>query len=35
MRMQLQQFIAQEGWTDLALLSFFSMVDRRRSCTAS
>ncbi|GAC1697348.1 MAG: AAA family ATPase [Steroidobacteraceae bacterium] len=28
---QLQQFIAQEGWTDLALLPFFSMVDRRRS----
>jgi hypothetical protein len=28
---QLQQFIAQEGWTDLALLPFFCMVDRRRS----
>jgi cellulose biosynthesis protein BcsQ len=28
---QLQQFIAHEGWTDLALLPFFSMVDRRRS----
>ncbi len=28
---QLQQFIVQEGWTDLALLPFFSMVDRRRS----
>jgi cellulose biosynthesis protein BcsQ len=28
---QLQQFIAREGWTDLALLPFFSMVDRRRS----
>jgi chromosome partitioning protein len=28
---QLQQFITQEGWTDLALLPFFSMVDRRRS----
>ncbi len=29
--MQLQQFIVKEGWTDLALLPFFSMVDRRRS----
>jgi cellulose biosynthesis protein BcsQ len=28
---QLQQFIAQEAWADLALLPFFSMVDRRRS----
>jgi hypothetical protein len=28
---QLQQFIVQEGWTDLVLLPFFSMVDRRRS----
>ena len=28
---QLQQFVAREGWTDLALLPFFSMVDRRRS----
>jgi chromosome partitioning protein len=28
---QLQQFIAHEGWTDLSLLPFFSMVDRRRS----
>jgi chromosome partitioning protein len=28
---QLQQFIVREGWTDLALLPFFSMVDRRRS----
>ena len=28
---QLQQFIVQEGWTDLALLPFFSMVDRRHS----
>ena len=27
---QLRQFIVQEGWTDLALLPFFSMVDRRR-----
>jgi chromosome partitioning protein len=31
MLMQLQQFIEREGWTDLALLPFFSMVDRRRS----
>jgi chromosome partitioning protein len=28
---QLRQFIAEEGWSDLALLPFFSMVDRRRS----
>lgn len=28
---QLRQFIVREGWTDLALLPFFSMVDRRRS----
>lgn len=28
---QLRQFIAREGWTDLVLLPFFSMVDRRRS----
>jgi cellulose biosynthesis protein BcsQ len=28
---QLREFIAREGWTDLALLPFFSMVDRRRS----
>jgi chromosome partitioning protein len=28
---QLRQFIALEGWTDLVLLPFFSMVDRRRS----
>ena len=28
---QLRAFIAQEGWTDLSLLPFFSMVDRRRS----
>ena len=28
---QLQEFIAREGWTDLLLLPFFSMVDRRRS----
>jgi chromosome partitioning protein len=28
---QLQEFISGEGWTDLVLLPFFSMVDRRRS----
>ncbi len=28
---QLQEFIAREGWTDLLLLPFFSMVDRRRA----
>ena len=28
---QLQEFIAGEGWTDLKLLPFFSMVDRRKS----
>jgi chromosome partitioning protein len=28
---QLQEFIAREGWTDLKLLPFFSMVDRRRA----
>ncbi|HUI59780.1 MAG TPA: ParA family protein [Steroidobacteraceae bacterium] len=28
---QLRDFIAAEGWTDLALLPFFSMVDRRKS----
>ena len=28
---QLCKFIAREGWTDLTLLSFFSLVDRRRS----
>ena len=27
----LQEFAAREGWLDLALLPFFSMVDRRRS----
>jgi chromosome partitioning protein len=27
---QLREFITAEGWTDLALLPFFSMVDRRR-----
>src|SRR5277367_1491315 len=28
---QLRDFIATNGWTDLALLPFFSMVDRRKS----
>jgi chromosome partitioning protein len=28
---QLRDFIADQGWTDLLLLPFFSMVDRRRS----
>jgi cellulose biosynthesis protein BcsQ len=28
---QLQDFITDRGWTDLLLLPFFSMVDRRRS----
>jgi chromosome partitioning protein len=28
---QLRDFVAGEGWTDLMLLPFFSMVDRRRS----
>ena len=31
MLVQLQDFISGEGWTDLMLLPFFSMVDRRRS----
>lgn len=28
---QLRDFITREGWTDLVVLPFFSMVDRRRS----
>jgi chromosome partitioning protein len=28
---QLRAFVAAEGWTDVRLLPFFSMVDRRRS----
>src|SRR5580698_5704967 len=28
---QLQEFISAKGWTDLTLLPFFSMVDRRKS----
>jgi len=31
MLVQLRDFIAHEGWNDLLLLPFFSMVDRRRS----
>src|SRR5262245_35982552 len=31
MLVQLQQFITAEGWTDLKLVPFFSMVDRRKS----
>jgi len=31
MLVQLQDFIASNGWTDLMLLPFFSMVDRRKS----
>jgi len=31
MLVQMQTFIAAEGWTDVLLLPFFSMVDRRRS----
>jgi len=31
MLVQLNEFIAAEGWADLAMLPFFSMVDRRRA----
>jgi chromosome partitioning protein len=31
MLVQLQEFVADEGWTDLRLVPFFSMVDRRKS----
>ena len=31
MLVQLRDFIADQGWADLVLLPFFSMVDRRRS----
>jgi cellulose biosynthesis protein BcsQ len=31
MLVQLEEFIARAGWTDLVLLPFFSMVDRRKS----
>ncbi|HKT71854.1 MAG TPA: ParA family protein [Steroidobacteraceae bacterium] len=31
MLVQLREFIVNEGWNDLALLPFFSMVDRRKT----
>jgi chromosome partitioning protein len=31
MLIQLRDFVAARGWTDLALMPFFSMVDRRKS----
>jgi cellulose biosynthesis protein BcsQ len=31
---QLREFVAAEGWSDLLLLPFFSMVDRRRALHA-
>src|SRR6202043_244644 len=31
MFMQLRDFVVSEGWSDLKLLPFFSMVDRRRA----
>jgi chromosome partitioning protein len=31
MLVQLHEFVAAEGWTDVKLLPFFSMVDRRKS----
>jgi chromosome partitioning protein len=31
MLVQLTEFVAREGWSDLTLVPFFSMVDRRRS----
>jgi len=34
MLVQLHEFIAREGWTDLVLIPFFSLVDRRRSLHA-
>ena len=34
MLVQLYEFIAHEGWTDLMLMPFFSLVDRRRSLHA-
>jgi cellulose biosynthesis protein BcsQ len=30
MLVQLRDFVAEKGWTDLALMPFFSMVDRRK-----
>ena len=34
MLVQLTEFIAAEGWSDITLLPFFSMVDRRRALHA-
>ena len=34
MLVQLRDFIVEQGWTDLQLMPFFSMVDRRRSLHA-
>ena len=34
MLVQLYEFIARQGWTDLVLMPFFSLVDRRRSLHA-
>jgi cellulose biosynthesis protein BcsQ len=31
MLVQLQEFVSGEGWADVKLLPFFSMVDRRKS----
>ena len=31
MLIQLDEFISQEGWSDMFVLPFFSMVDRRKS----
>ncbi len=31
---QMQAFVAEQGWTDLRILPFFSMVDRRKSLHA-
>jgi chromosome partitioning protein len=31
MLVQLEEFVTREGWSDLTLLPFFSMVDRRRA----
>jgi chromosome partitioning protein len=31
MLVQLRDFVTEEGWTDVKLLPFFSMVDRRKS----
>jgi cellulose biosynthesis protein BcsQ len=34
MLVQLQEFVDGEGWSDVKLLPFFSMVDRRKSLHA-